>query len=137
MNRHPFGLFGPPTIEKNSLLDLLANLPPPEPMPAVERLARTLSDSLPPIRGPLVRNAVGTTNHLSPHGCWKETHRRSLGQEQWMCSTAGCYQTAEVGAHVEVLSHVFQPVAIAMLCHECNCRKDDFYLEQHTHLVLI
>ena len=66
-----------------------------------------------------------------PYTSWLE-YWRCHKKERYspMCSTFGCNSWATDGAHV-TSERLGEQAYIVPLCHECNMRTDEFYVNHH------
>lgn len=85
----------------------------------------------------LVRNINGTSTR-KPTGfrSWKEFWESKKKEPFTFCAREGCYNAAEVGAHVQrVRAGASKEWYIVPLCKECNNQKDISFKVDQNYLV--
>jgi len=79
-----------------------------------------------------VKNLNGTTDNTPPsqYSSWQEWWEKQKNREFLFCSCTGCFNFAEVGAHVKKINDGNEWY-IVPLSKECNAKTDNFYVSKN------
>lgn len=79
-----------------------------------------------------VINLHGTTGRKPKnYETWKDFWISKKGYWPSYCSASGCWQVAEVGAHVKKVDSLDNRWYIVPLCLGCNQRTDTFWVDEN------
>ena len=80
------------------------------------------------------KNKNGTENRSCKCGTWKQ-HWINFSGEEWpiFCSVSGCFNFAELGAHV--INSKVSGEKIVPMCKGCNNKSTDFNIREGTVFV--
>lgn len=78
-----------------------------------------------------VKNVPGSSRFHAPLGysSWLDYWAAHCSKPRLLCSTCGCCRFDLVGAHVQKADSTDKKWYITPICHACNNRTDEFYVE--------